>query len=69
MANPAGGVEPDVAPDQDRRAGGLVASGERVDPRDELGEGERLGQIVVGAEAEAVDPVLDRARRGQYEHA
>ena len=35
---------------------------------DQLGERERLGQVVVGAEAEAVDPVFDRVRGGQHQH-
>ena len=48
---------------------GLVAAGEGADAGDELGKGERLGQVVVGAEAEAVDAVFDRVGGGEHEHA
>ena len=63
------GVEPEVAPGEERCASGVAAAGERADAGDELGEGERLGQVVVGAEAEPVDTVFDRVGRGQHEHA
>ena len=62
-------VEADVALREHRRQRRLRAAGERADPRDELGERERLRQVVVGAEAEPVDAVLDRARGGQHQHA
>ena len=38
-----------------------------MDPRDQLGEAKRLGQIVVGAERQALDQVLERAGRGQHQ--
>ena len=41
---------------------------ERVHSRDQLGERERLGQVVVGAETEAVDPVADARRGRQHDH-
>jgi hypothetical protein len=34
---------------------------------DQLGERERLAEVVVGAQFQAVDPVVDRRRRGQQE--
>ena len=49
-------------------AAGVVRRPERPHPRDQLDEGERLGQVVVGAEREARDLVLDRAARGQHDH-
>ena len=53
----------------DHRGRGRAAAGERADPGDEFGERERLGQVVVGAEVEAVHPVAHRARRGQHQDA
>ena len=41
---------------------------ERPHARDQLGELERLGEVVVGAELEALDAVADRAGRGQHQH-
>ncbi len=38
------------------------------DPREEHGEGERLGEVVVGAEPEPLDEVLDLRRSGQHQH-
>jgi hypothetical protein len=34
---------------------------------DQLGHGEGLGQVVVGAEQQPLDPVLDRGRGGEHE--
>jgi hypothetical protein len=39
-----------------------------VHARDELGERERLGQVVVGAQREPVDQVVERPRRREHEH-
>jgi hypothetical protein len=50
------------------RLGGCGAAAERLDPGHEFGEGERLGQVIIGTQTEAVDPVTDRTRRGQHEH-
>ena len=44
------------------------AASERPDPRDELAEVNRPGQIVVGAETEPFDPVLDGVGGGQHQH-
>ena len=52
--------------------GGSARSGAAAQGPDaghELGEGEGLGQVVVGAERQALDPVVDAARRGQHEDA
>ena len=45
-----------------------LAPGQRADAQHELGEVERLGQVVVGAQAQAADPVPGRAGRGQHQH-
>ena len=45
---------------QDRRQRRRRAAAQRPDPGHQLGEVERLGQVVVGAQAEAVDPLLAR---------
>ena len=52
-------VDPDLADDQVRRrmAGGAPA--ERTQPGDELGNGKWLGQIVVGAQIQSVDAVVE----------
>jgi len=42
--------------------------GQRLQPRDEFGERERFGQIVVGAEAEAFDAIADPGCGGQQQH-
>ena len=44
------------------------AAEDRLDPRDDLGEAERLGDVVVAAGAERLDLVLGRVLRGQEEH-
>ena len=41
---------------------------ERPQPREQLAEGERLDQVVVGARVEPLDPVLDRVAGGQHQH-
>ena len=43
------------------------ATAERAQPRRELGEGERLDEVVVGAGIEAGDAVADRVARGEHE--
>ena len=44
-----------------------AAPRERPQPREQLGERERLGQVVVGAAVEPGDAVLDRVARGQHQ--
>ena len=41
--------------------------GQRADPGYQLGERERLGQVVVGATAKPRDAIFDGARRGQQQ--
>ena len=65
-------VDDQVAVDE-RRARGRVrgrrsrAAEDRLDPEDELGRAERLGQVVVGAVLQARDPVERGASRRQDE--
>ena len=54
---------------QHRREGRLRAPAQRLDPRDELDERERLGQVVVGTEVQAGYPVRDVGRGGEHQHA
>src|SRR6185437_13360753 len=48
---PAAGIHGEVTMYQRRGLGGCGAAAERLDPGHEFGEGERLGQVIVGAEA------------------
>ena len=43
----------------------LLPAAERLDPRQQFGEGIGLGQVVVAAGSEAGDPVVDLAEGGQ----
>ena len=55
----------------DAQLGGLLAAAaprQRVQPRHQLQERERLDQIVVGAVLQAADPVLDAVACGQHDH-
>ena len=47
--DPMGGVELDVAVDQRRRQRGARPPGQRTDAGHQLGDGERLGQVVIRA--------------------
>ena len=59
----AGGrVELEVADLEHRGALDRAAAGERAQARQQLGERERLGQVVVGAAVEAGHAVLDARR-------
>ena len=44
------------------------ATQERLEPGDELGKGEGLGQVVVAAGAEAREPIGERIARGEEQH-
>ena len=44
------------------------AADQRAHARLQLGELERLGEVVVGAEVQARDPVLDRIAHGEDQH-
>ena len=61
------GVEIDdqIAGIDDRLGVALGAANDRVDARDQLVLVERLGHVVVGAEAETFDLVLDAGEAGQ----
>ena len=63
-----GRVEPEVADLELGRPLGRRPAGERPQPREQLAEGERLDEVVVGARVETLDPVLDRVARGQHQH-
>jgi hypothetical protein len=54
-------VEHQVAGAEHGRVSRRAAPGQRAHPGDELGERERLAKVVVRAQREPVDPVLDRA--------
>jgi hypothetical protein len=43
------------------------APAEGAYPGGQLGEAEGLGQVVVGTEVEAVDPIAEAAGRGQHQ--
>jgi hypothetical protein len=43
------------------------AAGQRLDAGHQLGEVERLGQVVIGAQAQALDPLGDRAGGGEHQ--
>ena len=45
---------------QDQLPLGEVAAQQGAEPGEQLGEGERLDQVVVGAAVQALDPLLDR---------
>src|ERR1039457_6749201 len=64
---PAEGVELDARRAQDAGMRGGLAPGQAADPEDELWEVERLGQVVIGPEAEAGHPVLWGMSGGQHE--
>jgi hypothetical protein len=53
---------------QDGRALDRAATRERPQPRGQLGEGEGLGQVVVGAGVQALHPVLHRVTGREHEH-
>ena len=61
-------IEPQVADREHGRPLDVAAAHERAQPREELGERERLRQVVVRARVEAGDPVLDRVARGEHQH-
>src|SRR5258708_34506684 len=52
---------------EDPGRGGGLAAGQGADAQDELGEGEGLGGVVIGAEVKSADPLLRGAGRGQHE--
>ena len=46
----------------------VAAAEQRVDAGEQLGEGERLDEIIVGSLLQPVDAIVDRAERGQHQH-
>ena len=62
------GIEPQVTHDDHGRPLDASPADERAEPGQELGEGERLRQVVVRAGVEARDPVVDRVTGGQHQH-
>ena len=52
-------IEREIA-DRESRRFGLVggAPDERIDAREEFGKGERLGEIIIAADFETLDPVI-----------
>ena len=64
---PAGRVQAQVIALQHRRQGIAAPPGQRPQPGHQLAERERLAQVVVGAQGQSVDPVVDRARGGQHQ--
>jgi hypothetical protein len=60
-----GAVDAEVASAEDRRRG-RRAAGQRPHAGDELGEHERLAQVVVRAQLQPVYPVLDLGRGGEH---
>jgi hypothetical protein len=65
---PPGQVDAQVTAPDHRGQGGPGAPYQRVHPRRQLREGERLGQVVVGAQAQSGDAVADRRGCGEHEH-
>ena len=63
-----GRIEPQVADLELGRALDRPTAHQRPQPGEQLGERERLHQVVVGAFVEAPHPVLDRIARGQHQH-
>src|SRR5262249_40586244 len=73
LAGPARGapgwIEADAAMLEHGRQRWLRAAEQRANTRDQLGEGKRLRQVVISAELQAIDAVLDGRRRSQHKHA
>jgi hypothetical protein len=62
------GVKADAGALQDRRRGRPGAPSQRHHPRGQLRERERLGQVVVGAQGQPGDPLVDLGGGGQQQH-
>ena len=62
------GIQPQVAHLEHRRALDRATPHQRPQPCEELGERERLRQVVVGPRIETRDAVVDRVARGEHEH-
>jgi hypothetical protein len=66
---PPGDIEREVVRPENRRCAATGASSDRVNPRNELGEVERLGQIVVGAESESHHAIVQAFGGRQHQDA
>ena len=64
---PGGRVESEIAAGQDVRSFRRPAASQGAEAGEQLGEGEGLDQVVVGADVEAPDPVVDRVASGQQQ--
>ena len=60
-------IHPEVAVAQGRGVRWVAAGADRAQAGGQLGEAERLGQVVVGARVEAVHPVRDVMARGEHD--
>ena len=61
-------VEHEVGVAEDLAVGAVArAAQQRAQTRLELAQRERLDQVVVGADVESLDPVVDRVARGQHQ--
>src|SRR5512134_2598095 len=65
---PARGVERERAVSEQRAPARLTAPDEGPHARFQLRQVERLGEVVVGAQVESLDPVLERIERGEYQY-
>ena len=61
-------IDIEIADRQARRLRRTAAADERANARNQLGKGEWLDEVVVGAAVEAGDAVLERVARGQYQN-
>ena len=64
----AGGVELERAVREHRAAARLAAADQRAQARLELGQIEGLGEVVVGAEVEALDALVEGVVGGEHQH-
>ena len=62
------GIEAQVADLEHGGPLGPPATGERTQARLQLGERERLDEVVVGAAVEPGDAIVDRLERGEHQH-
>ena len=63
-----GRVQLEVTHDEHRGGGGRLTSQQRTHPSQQLGEGERLDEVVVGAVVEPGHPVLEGVAGGEHQH-
>jgi hypothetical protein len=61
--------EKHLAPLELHRRSATTPAIEGLDPRDQLGQGDRLADVVVGAQRQPGHPILDLVGRGQHQDA